>query len=163
MNEKKNEPQIPEAILKMVEQMSEKLGASVNVEVVNMAESGNPIASAMKLPGVVTNMYLLAQLIGEECDKDNPGDVDLLTVVALVDGIIQIAQDGMPEGFFDRLNSRPDIVQQRKDALLTVAKDMVKEVMEEVAEGCDCPNCQARREEAAVKGGAEPSENVTLH
>lgn len=145
MKEKKN-VQIPEAVIKMVEQLSEKLGASVKVEALNAAKSGGAIAGVMKLPRVVTDMYLLAQMIDEESNKEVASDVDLLTIIALTQGILAVARDGMPDGYFEKIEKYPEI-NERKAHFLKVAKDTVNEV----TDACDCPKCQANRASAKNK------------
>ncbi len=132
--------QIPEEVIEMAKKLGEKLGAKVEI-----AQLAGGLSDRVKiLPRVITDMYLMGMLITEVTDAENSSEVDLLKIVALSQGMMRIAEDGMPHGFFEKVLSH-EHGQKRKEGLMAIANAMVEDVLKS---DCDCPKCQAKRTEA---------------
>lgn len=130
--------QIPEEVIEMAKKLEEKLGAKVEI-----AQLAGGLSDRLKiLPHVITDMYLMAQLISDVTDVENATEVDLLKIVSLNQGMMRIAENGMPAGYFEKVLAH-EKCQSRKAELKNIAYSMVEEVLKS---DCDCPKCQAMRE-----------------
>ncbi|EBQ8762718.1 hypothetical protein BKM35_22035 [Salmonella enterica] len=138
MSDTKN-TQIPEEIIELAKKLGEKLG--VKVDVAQMSKGLADLESI--LPRVIVDMYLMASLITDVTDVEKPGEMEFLKIVALSQGMMRIAEEGMPQGFFERVLSH-EAFRQRKSEFMNVASSMVEDALKD---DCDCPKCQARRAE----------------
>lgn len=146
MTDTKNQ-QIPEEVLEMAKKLGEKLGAKVEI-----AQLAGGLSDRVKiLPRVIFDMYVIAQLITEVTDAEDAKDVDILTIVALSQGMMHIAEDGMPDGFFEKALAHGS-AQERKAHFLNIAKLLVADAQK----SCDCPKCRANRT-------AEENSKKTVH
>lgn len=153
-DKKDNKQQLPDVIQKLAEQLHEKMGINVNT----IAIEGGMAGRLMRLPSVITTMYLLAKLIDEEYDKKENIDIGLILILTQM--IIEEARSGMPDGFFEHPVREADN-QKLKGNMLKDAMDTLREVQND----CNCEVCQERKANAAtdeVKSIVMP-EHKTVH